>query len=394
MNNKSPVYLNHASANCALGDDLASVERNLFNSIDEQDFLTNTELYSPGRSLPLGLVTSELPTVDIADGDSRNNRLLASATTPLLVEIERVKNKYGTARIGIVIGTSTSGIAEGEAAIRWNNSQYVLAPGYRYTTQEFSAPTRFLARWLGVNGPAWVVSSACTSGGKALTCAARLLQLGVCDAVVAGGVDTLCHMTVAGFSALQVISDRRCNPFSLNRDGINIGEGAAVFILSCEEGPVRLAGWGETSDAYHISSPDPDGKQAEAAMIKALAMDNLPPEDVDYLNLHGTGTQQNDLMEGSVAARLFGSTPACGSTKPLTGHTLAAAGAIEALFCWLLLQRRDGKLPQHVWDGVMDPAFASLGGLGRLALSSPARYAMSNSFAFGGNNLALLLARV
>lgn len=394
MSNKSPVYLNHASVNCALGDDLASVETNLFDAPEKQEFLTTTELYSPGQLLPLGLVRGDLATVAIADADSRNNRLLSSATTPLLAEIERLKSRYGTARIGIVIGTSTSGIAEGEAAVRWQNDHLSLIPGYRYTTQEFSAPTRFLARWLGVSGPAWVVSSACTSGGKALTCAARLLRLGVCDAVVAGGVDTLCRMTVAGFSALQVTSARRCNPFSVNRDGINIGEGAAMFILSRQEGPVRLAGWGETSDAHHISSPDPEGKGAEAAMAQALAMENLAAERVDYVNLHGTGTQQNDHMEGLVAARVFGRKPACGSTKPLTGHTLAAAGAIEALFCWLLLQRSDGKLPQHRWDGVPDPVFASLGGLGRTALASPARYAMSNSFAFGGNNLALLLARV
>lgn len=389
-----PIYLNQAAIRCNLGSNLDTLANNLFGSAAQVgQFLTRSEAYSPGRPLPLGLVNDPLPAVAIAGEDTRNNRLLAAAVGDLLPTIEALKSRYGSQRLGLVIGASTSGIAEGEAALIKQGDGFVLKSGYQYASQEFSAPARFLARWLELDGPAWVVSTACTSGGKALAAAARLLALGVCDAVIAGGVDTLCKMTVAGFSSLQVTSDSPCNPFSVNRKGINIGEAAALFIVSREQGPVRLAGVGETSDAYHISAPDPTGKGAEAAMIQALNQAGLKPGAIDYLNMHGTATAQNDLMEAVVVNRLFGADVPCGSTKGLTGHTLAAAGAVEALFCWQLLQRQDGMLPHHAWDGAIDPAFPALHGLAQRQLARPAHYAMSNSFAFGGNNLSLILAR-
>lgn len=388
----TPIYLNRAGIVCTLGANPAAVESELFRPGSGQ-YLTFSDHFSPGQSLPLGLVETPLAAVTVPGEDSRSNRMLAAALTPLLPEVESLKARFGARRIGIVIGTSTSGIDAGESALDASGEEVLLAPEYRYTTQELSAPVRFLAQWLGIGGPCWTLSSACTSGGKALASAARLLRLGVCDAVIAGGVDTLCRMTVAGFSSLLVTADTICNPFSVHRRGINIGEGAAVFVLSREPGPVRLAGWGESSDAHHISSPDPQGNGAEAAMRGALAMAGLEPAQVDYLNLHGTATAQNDLMEATVVQRVFGNELACSSTKPLTGHTLAAAGAIEALFCWLLLQRKDATLPPQHWDGQQDPALPTLHGLGRARLDSPARVAMSNSFAFGGNNLSLLMVR-
>lgn len=393
----SDIYLNQAGVVCSLGSSPAEVEHQLFSA--SPSVLSVTDRYSPGRTLPLGMVTIDLPAVTLASEDSRNNRLLASAVTSLLPALRSLKARFGRGRIGIVIGTSTSGIAEGEAALDVSADQPLLAADYCYTTQEFSAPSRFLAEWLDLRGPSFVLSSACTSGGKALAAAARLLKLGVCDAVVAGGVDSLCRMTLEGFSALTVTADTPCNPFSVNRRGTNIGEGAAVFLMTRESSldgattPVRLAGWGETSDAYHISSPDPQGHGAIAAMRKALAMAGLQPGHIDYLNLHGTATAHNDLMEARAVEQTLGSTVACSSTKPLTGHTLAAAGAIEALLCWLLLQRRDGRLPPHHWDGEADPALPVLNGLGHTQLQHPLQTAMSNSFAFGGNNLSLILAR-
>ena len=397
----SAVYLNHAGVICALGADAGEVERNLFSAAPP--LLPVSDRYSPGRPMPLGEVRATLPAAVLSSErmanasmtgeDSRNNRLLAAAMAPLLPVIEDLKARHGRDRIGIVIGTSTSGIAEGEAALSAAGEGLVLATDYHYGTQEFSAPGRFLARWLDLGGPCCVLSSACTSGGKALVSAARLLQLGVCDAVVAGGVDTLCRMTLAGFSALMVTADTPCNPFSINRRGINIGEGAALFVMTREAGPVRLAGWGESSDAHHISSPDPQGRGAEAAIRQALARAGLAPGQIDYINLHGTATAQNDQVEALAVNRVLGAAVPCSSTKPLTGHTLAAAGAVEALLCWLLLQRSDGRLPPHRWDGQPDPAMAPLAGLGRDRLGRPARTAMSNSFAFGGNNLSLILTR-
>ena len=387
------VYLNQAAINCTLGISPSQVGENLFGADCGSGFLTTTDRYSPGNQLPLGLVSSALPQAPVPGEDSRNNRLLSTAIAPLLNEIEALKVRYGSERIGLVVGTSTSGIAECETALQSGVDGFRLDPEYSYKTQEFSAPVRFLSRWLGIDGPAWVVSTACTSGGKALASASRLLGLGICDAVIAGGVDTLCRMTVAGFSSLMVTSGTLCNPFSVNRNGINIGEGGAFFLLTHEPGPVRLAGFGETSDAYHISSPDPRGKGAQAAMALAIRNAGISKGDIDYINLHGTATEQNDLMEACSVSQIFGNRIACSSTKPLTGHTLAAAGAVEAFFCWLLLQRTDGLLPPHLWDGEPDPALPALAGLAQREIPATVKYAMSNSFAFGGNNLSLILAR-
>lgn len=386
------IFINHVAINCALGGDLHRVEHELFSARPDHSHLTFTDHYSPGQTLPLGQVHSELPATEMAEENTRNNRLLATSIRPLRAEIDCLIARYGAHRIGLVLGTSTSGISEGEDAVIATAEGFQRRTGYRYESQEFSAPARFVRGWLGLTGPTWVVSTACTSGGKALASASRLLKLGVCDAVIAGAVDTLCRMTMAGFSSLLVTSQAPCNPFSANRNGINIGEGAAVFVLSREEGPVRLAGIGETSDAHHISSPDPEAKGAENAMRLALATADIGPQHLDYINLHGTATQQNDAMEATAVNRVFGADIPCSSTKPLTGHTLAAAGAIEAAFCWLLLQRTDGKLPPHLWDGAVDINIPPLKGLGQSTGKGP-RFAMSNSFAFGGNNISLVFAR-
>lgn len=395
------AYLNKAAINCALGSNLTQFAENLFKAEQLSSFFTNTDQYSPDRVLPLGLVQSPLADVTVEGENSRNNRLLASTISPLLSDIDALKARYGSHRIGIVLGTSTSGISDGEAAVSIlengdQDASIAIDPNYDYQTQEFSAPVRFLSKWLGISGPAWVVSTACTSGSKALASAARLLELGVCDAVIAGGVDSLCKMTVAGFSSLMVTSEQRCNPFSVNRNGINIGEASAVFLVSKTPSDIRIAGIGETSDAYHISSPEPEGKGAKAAMLAAIKQAGIKPDDVDYLNLHGTATEHNDLMEARAVDQVFAAhnhTIACGSTKALTGHTLAAAGAVEALICSLSLQRSDGLLPPQIWDEQLDPALPRLAGLGKRQLDNPAKYALSNSFAFGGNNVSLLLAR-
>ena len=389
----SSIYLNSMGVLCSLGAGRTQVEQQLFGPASEQTFLSRSDYYSGERNLPLGLVKSELPPVTIAGEESRNNQFLTLALQPLMADIDALKVRFGPDRIGVVVGTSTSGIAEGEVALKKYSQETGFADGYRYRTQEISAPSRFLAKYLGITGPTWTVSTACTSGGKALASAARLLQLGVVDAVIAGGCDTLCRMTVEGFSSLSVTTGKQCNPFSLNRDGINIGEGAGLFVMSREAGPVRLAGYGETSDAHHISAPHPEGRGAESAMRAALAMADLPPEQIDYINLHGTATAQNDKMESLAVNRVFGDQVSCSSTKPLTGHTLGAAGAIEAAFCWLALQRKDGRLPPHVWDGKSDPGLPAMKGLGQEFAGNGVKAAMSNSFAFGGNNFSLILAK-
>jgi 3-oxoacyl-[acyl-carrier-protein] synthase-1 len=210
--------------------------------------------------------------------------------------------------------------------------------------------------------------------------------------VIAGGADSLCGFTIAGFQSLEAVSIERCNPFSVHRNGINIGEGAALFLMTRAPGPVRLAGSGESADAHHMSAPDPTGRGARSAISQALDRAGLAPREIDYINLHGTGTLQNDAMESAVVAELFGADRPCSSTKALTGHALGAAGAIEAALCWLTLANNPRRrLPPHWWDGQPDPGLPAL----RLvrpgeAADGPLRYALSQSFAFGGSNAALI----
>jgi 3-oxoacyl-[acyl-carrier-protein] synthase-1 len=217
---------------------------------------------------------------------------------------------------------------------------------------------------------------------------------GLCVAVIAGGADTLCRLTVAGFRSLECVSPAPCNPLSSNRAGINLGEGAALFLMSRQPGPLRLAGWGETSDAHHMSAPDPAGRGAADAMRMALQRAGLSPGAVDYVNLHGTGTRQNDAMESHAVAQVLGLEVPVGSTKPCTGHALAAAGAIEAAVAWLtLVDNPRGLLPPHRWDGERDPELAALRVVSPgETLGRAPRDVLSNSFAFGGSNAALLIS--
>jgi len=324
---------------------------------------------------------------------NHNNALLRLALDEIRPEVDRAIAAHGAARVAIVLGTSTSGIAEGERAHRCFEQDGHWPEDFRYAQQEMGSPARFLADVLGTRGPAHVISTACSSSAKAVASAARLLNAGLADAVIAGGADSLCSFTIAGFQSLEAVSPVRCNPFSVNRRGINIGEGAALFLMTRKPGAVRLAGAGESSDAHHMSAPDPTGRGALLAIAQALERGRVSPHDVDYINLHGTGTMQNDAMESDAVSRLFGERTCCSSTKPLTGHALGAAGAIEAALCWLTLaDNPERRLPPHWWDGEADPNLRPLQLVdpGQVA-SRPLRYALSQSFAFGGSNAALLL---
>lgn len=390
------IYLNQLGMVCPLGNKVGEIRDRMLNRAQSGVVLTDT--YSPGRPLPLGQVDIALPSLDgMALRDrSRNNQLLLGALAEIRPAVDAAIERYGTDRIGIVIGTSTSGIAEGESALRHYAIAGVLPEQFHYGQQELISPAAVLAAVLGINGPAYVHSSACASSAKALASAARLIRMGVCDAVVAGGVDSLCAFTIAGFKALESISEAQCNPLSKNRNGINIGEGAALFLITTEPATVGLRGWGESSDGYHMSAPDPAGVGARLAIERALARAGIPAAEIDYVNLHGTGTVQNDAMESCVIHALFGAGVAVSSTKPFTGHALGAAGAIEAGLSWLAMQddNPEGKLPPHLWDGMPDPELPALNvaepgsGLGR-----PLRWVLSNSFAFGGANAALVLGR-
>jgi 3-oxoacyl-[acyl-carrier-protein] synthase-1 len=386
-------YLNECGIVCALGASHETIKNRLFEQASSGVSVTNAWSERP---LPLGCV--DLPLVDMNDWPvaqrSRNNQLALAALQQIRPEVDAAIARYGAHRVGVVVGTSTSGIAGTEIALRHRAAHGELPGGFHYEQQEMGSPAAMLAMALGVSGPAYVHSSACSSSAKAMASAARLINMGLCDAVLTGGVDSLCAFTVAGFSALESVSDAQCNPLSVNRRGINIGEGAALFLMSREPATVSLSGWGESSDGHHMSAPDPTGGGARLAITQALERAGINAADIDYINLHGTATPQNDAMESRVIHELFGDAVPVSSTKPFTGHTLGAAAAIEAALCWLAMQDEEGRLPPHLWDGAADPALPIL----RIAapgasLGRPLRWALSNSFAFGGSNATLVLGR-
>ena len=389
----TPVYLQSMGVVSALGLGAAAMRDNLFSI--RFNGVVETDRYTPGRPLHLGILPADVPPLSNAPARqrSRNNAVLASALAELRPQVDAAIARFGPQRVGVILGVSTSGVEEGECANRLWQREGRWPEGFDYSLQEMGNAAEWLSRELGVCGPSHVISTACSSGAKALASGARLLRAGLVDAVVAGGVDALCEFTIAGFSALDSVSADRCNPMSSNRAGINIGEGAALFLMGRDPGPVRLAGWGEGSDAHHMSAPDPSGRGAVHVMEQALARAGEQARAVDYVNMHGTATPLNDAMESAAVAQVLGTTVASSSTKPLTGHALAAAGAIEAAIGWMtLVDNPTGRLPPHWWDGMHDAALPSLHLVAPgEALGRAPRLVLSNSFAFGGSNVALLL---
>jgi 3-oxoacyl-[acyl-carrier-protein] synthase-1 len=386
------AYLNALGVACSLGVGKDAVAEGLFQAAAHG--LRPLDGWVPARTLPLGDVTAVLPAIPpgLEHRDTRNNRLLLLAAQEIESDLRAAIARFGAARIGVVVGTSTTGIEEATRNIAARGTTGAWPEDYRYADQELGAPAAFLAEWLDIAGPCYGISTACTSGARALLSARRLLRLGLCDAVICGGVDTLCRLATNGFHALEATASERCLPFSHARRGINIGEAAALFLMTRDDAPVALLGGGASSDAYHMSSPEPDGRGAAEAMRRALAAAGIDAESIDYVNLHGTATEHNDAMESRAVADTFARPVPCSSTKALTGHTLGAAGALEAAFCWLALMDPQRRLPPHAWDGAADPALPALAfTVVGDTLSQGRRHLMSNSFAFGGNNASLIL---
>ncbi len=388
------MYLHDLGIVCALGADKQSVLDAWLAGQRGQpakpDWLNS--------GIPALAVTTELPEIParLSQYACRNNRLLLAAYLQIETAVIEAKRHYGSARIAMLLGTSTSGIAEGEQAIRHLQATGHMPAEYHYKQQELGGAAEFLAAYAGISGPVYTVSTTCSSSANALASARRLLQLNLCDAVIVGGADALCDTTLAGFSSLGALSRSDCNPFSHNRDGTVLGEGAALFLMRREPASLCLLGVGASADAYHISAPRPDGSGALAAMQAALDNAGLAAEQIDYVNLHGTATLQNDAMESLAVNRLFGTQLPCSSSKSSTGHCLGAAGAIEAGLCWLLLSDMNPqkRLPVHVWDGASDPELAPLGLVSlENSIAKRLQYGLSNSFSFGGNNVSLLIGR-
>lgn len=327
----------------------------------------------------------------LARYECRNNRLasLALATDGFTEAVADAVARYGADRIAVVIGTSTSGVQATEDAFRDRHPGTGALPAgfdYEHTQDMFSAAS-FVRAALGLHGPAFTVSTACASSAKCFIDAHHLIESGVCDAAVVGGVDSLCRMTLQGFAALDLISDAPCRPCDAGRQGISIGEAAGFALLEREGEGVTLLGYGATSDGYHMSSPHPEGAGAIGAMRAALGRAGLAPDAIDYINLHGTGTRANDVMEDLAVSEVFGTGTPCSSTKGWSGHTLGACGILEAVIAGLCM--RHGFVPGCLSVEAVDPAFRS-----RVAVaneSHPVRKVLSNSFGFGGINCSLIL---
>ena len=332
----------------------------------------------------------------LAPYDCRNNKLalLGLQADGFLDAARAAIARHGAERVALILGTSTAGIFQTELAYRERDAQGALPAWFDYrATHNPSSPAAFVRDLLGLRGPAFVISTACSSSAKAFAAAGRLIETGLADAAIVGGVDSLCLSTLYGFNSLELVAPEPCRPYDAARQGLSIGEAAAFALLQRPQdadSATVLAGWGESSDAHHMSAPHPQGRGALAAMRQALAQAGLAPEAIGYINLHGTATPSNDRAEGDAVAALFGHGTPCSSTKGMTGHTLGAAGAVEAVICALALEH--GLLPASVGTRTPDPEIA----LNLVLTPQPAphlRHALSNSFGFGGTNCALLLAR-
>ena len=334
----------------------------------------------------------------LAPFDCRNNRLaLMGLMQDGFAEAVRAAiAKYGAQRVGVFLGTSTSGILQTERAYRRRDPATGALPAdfiYGKTHNSFSVAD-FTRHYFGLSGPAVAVSSACSSSAKVFSSARRMMAAGLIDAAVVGGVDTLCLTTLYGFNSLELISDEACRPFDAQRNGISIAEAASFALLErapqhLDADAVLLLGTGESSDAYHMSSPHPDGLGARMAMQDALKMAGLQPSDIDYINLHGTATQTNDAAEGKAVNAVFGAGTPCSSTKGATGHTLGAAGGVEAVICALALQH--SLVPAGLNVQQLDPALEIAYVLANR--EQPVARVLSNSFGFGGTNCSLIFGR-
>lgn len=379
------LYINAFSVISCLQDPLCGVLANDFSGMRQRDDLIL------GKKMRFG-------TVDLHGGASHTafagNRLSLACLEPMGAALDDLFAEHARERIGIIIGSSNAAIAEVQGAVNTLRKSGDLPEFFNPAYLDIAGPSDFIAAHLGITGPSYTISTACTSSLKAFSAAERLLEVGLCDAVIVGGVDSLCSYACNGFASLEALSEGFSNPFSRNRDGITIGEGAAFFIVSRKkESALRIMGVGETSDAHHMTSPFLEGTQAAEAMRAALAAAGLAPEDIDYVSLHGTGTVLNDAMESAAVYGVFADKTPCSSIKPLIGHTLGACGAVELAFCALLLETGPA-VPPHPWDGERDekiaPIFLSEGGTGK---RGSLKYILSNAFAFGGSNASIVIGK-
>ncbi len=391
----SPLKISAMTVTCAAGAGLEAVRGALGA---ERSGLRANDFDHCNLTTWIGRV-DQVESVELADHltefDCRNNRLaeLGLNQDGFIAAVESLKKRIEPGRIACVIGTSTAGIGTTEMAYRDQGEGEHFARQFllpRVHTPHTSSA--YVARRLGIDGPVMTISTACSSSAKVFASAARLIEAGLADAAVVGGVDSLCLSVLYGFHSLELISDQPCRPFDQQRKGLSLGEAAGFAILESSPSQAlgELLGWGESSDAHHMASPHPQGEGAVAAMQQALTMAGLDSGQIDYINCHGTATPLNDQIEAMAIRQVFGEPPPAASTKGWTGHTLGAAGIVEAVFSLLVLT--DDYLPAGINLRNPDPAWSDF------ILDRPVRrkvdHVLSNSFGFGGSNCSLIFGRL
>jgi len=390
----SPLAVSAYTATSALGRGREAHREALWHArsgLRPNDFSSAPLACSIGRVD--GVEAAPLPAAWAA-WECRNNRLawLGLNQDGFLDAVAAARTRYGAARVALLLGTSTASIGATEEAYRRLDADGGFPDDMlRPPIHAPHSLAGFVAAALGLDGPCLTVSTACSSSAKVFASAERMIRLGLVDAAVVGGVDTLCDSVLFGFNALELVSRTPCRPFDRARDGISIGEAAGFALLERADAAPhapRLLGYGEASDAHHMSTPHPEGLGAELALRDALARAGLAPEQVDYINLHGTASQKNDEVEAALIARAFPPTTRASSTKGFTGHTLGAAGIVEAVIALLAIEH--GLVPGNLGGEQPDPACGPQFAWRNEA--RPVHVALSNSFGFGGNNACLAFA--
>jgi 3-oxoacyl-[acyl-carrier-protein] synthase-1 len=378
-NPKNPLFLSTPGVICAAGNNM----QELYAAATAADRRGITQIELPnGRQVFAGHIPCR-SIHEIAD----------AALEQVRPAVEEAIKEYGKEKIAVCVGSCDNGSEESLRAHKTFFASGSWPDNYDLSKQSAGSIARYAAEKFGVSGAAFTIAAACASSASCFIRAAELIRTGLYDAVLAGGVDIASSTALLGFGALGALSDKLCNPFSRNRDGTTLGDGAAFFVMSTKDfsgGNIVFLNGGESADAYHITSPQEDGGGAAAAMKAAVKV--IPADEVGYINLHGTGTRQNDAMEGRAVAAVFKDSPIpVSSTKPLTGHTLGAAGAIELAICCALLADGEQRLPVHCWDGVYDNNIPALHFAEKTKPRKRINVCMSNSFAFGGCNVSLLI---
>lgn len=394
----SPVAITaYSSVNaCGLGNQalLQALKNN-------QSSLSPLTLFEVNFPTVVGEIKQELAQIrpELFAYQSRNAQVALTALNyqpdGLRAAIETAKKRYGANRIGVIIGTSTSGLYETEAAYGYLLEHDEMPEDFHFVTRHaYQATGRFLQLELGLTGACFAISTACSSGAKAVAAGQRLIANGICEAVLVGGVDTLCRLTLRGFSSLELVSPNPCTPMDKNRTGISIGEAAGLLLLEKitaeNQTCPQLLAVGESSDAHHMSHPHPEGLGAALAMQQALDFAGVTANKIDYLNLHATATKINDAVESRAVYSVFGNQVPCSGTKGITGHTLGAAGALETIIAVQALEQQFIPATTGLTQ-IDDECHCQV--VTQPLFNQNIRIAMSNSFGFGGNNASVIVAK-